>query len=118
MSAWTYLLLSEIGEVYLGATTNLRVRFRAHNTANTKRWTRGRQWHLLAVRVFDTRDEAFAYESELKNRPDKKIVWKLQNVERACRLVDRNSYSFNPHDWLKMHHPKYVRAAARQKNAP
>jgi len=49
--AWSYLLLSERGEVYLGATTHLRHRLRDHNSSGT-RSTRGRKWHLLAVRPF------------------------------------------------------------------
>jgi predicted GIY-YIG superfamily endonuclease len=70
--AWTYLLLSERGEVYLGATTHLRQRIRNHNSPESAQWTRGRRWHLLAVRGFANRKGAFDLELELKKRPEKK----------------------------------------------
>lgn len=69
--AWTYLLITERGEEYLGATTNLRQRLRSHNSLDSTQWTRGRKWHLLAVRGFATREEAFGYEHELKRGPHK-----------------------------------------------
>ena len=81
--AWTYLLISERGEVYLGATTHLRQRLRSHNSLDSTQWTRGRKWHLLAVRGFATRGEAFGYEHELKERPDKKKKWAQQRDRKS-----------------------------------
>jgi predicted GIY-YIG superfamily endonuclease len=94
--AWTYLLISERGEVYLGATTNLRQRLRRHNSVDSTLWTRGRKWHLLAVRGFATRKEAFGYEHELKKGPHKKKKWAQQRAERAFKIASRHNYIFSP----------------------
>jgi predicted GIY-YIG superfamily endonuclease len=110
MRAWAYLLLSERGEVYLGATTDLRSRLRSHNAPDNNGWTRGRRWHLLAVATFPTRAEAFNYERDLKRRPHKKIIWKLQSLQRASELVRRHRYSFSPETWLA-EAPSYLKAA-------
>ena len=98
--AWTYLLLSERGEVYLGATTQLRQRIRSHNSPESAQWTRGRRWHLLAVRGFASRNGAFDLELELKRRPDKKKKWKVQSIERANKITSRHGYAFSPKSWL------------------
>lgn len=112
--SWTYILLSEAGEIYLGATSNLRSRLKQHNSSGNIGWTKGRRWHILGVRQFETKAGAFAYEFELKKHPHKKIVWKLQCIERATRIAIRHGYHFNPADWLHIHHPSYVKAALRQ----
>lgn len=114
MPAWTYLLLSSRGEVYLGATTHLRKRLRHHNSPENTGWTKGRRWHLLAVRIFETRAAAFGHESEMKKMPHKKIIWKLQCIERASLLVARYRYPFCPESWPSMHHPAYVKKALEQ----
>ena len=98
--AWTYLLLSERGEVYLGATTHLRQRIRNHNSPESTQWTRGRRWHLLAVRGFANRKGAFDLELELKKRPEKKKKWKVQSIERANKIASRYGYAFSPQSWL------------------
>ncbi len=103
-SAWTYILLSEGGEIYLGATTNLRSRIKQHNSSGNSGWTKGRRWHILSVRLFESRYAAFSYEQELKKHPHKKIAWKLQCIERASRIVARHGYQFNPNDWLHSNH--------------
>jgi len=113
MPGWAYLLLSERGEVYLGATRSLRRRFRSHNSPRNDGWTKGRRWHLLAARRFATFDEAYEFEKWLKRRPDLKIIWKLRNLPRARKIVARRSYPFSPDDWLKVHRPSYVRAALK-----
>jgi predicted GIY-YIG superfamily endonuclease len=97
--AWTYLLLSERGEVYLGATTHLRQRIRSHNSRESTQWTRGRRWHLLAVRGFANRKEAFAFELELKKQPHKKEKWKVQSNERANKIASRYGYEFPSQRW-------------------
>lgn len=97
--SWTYLLLSERGEVYLGATTNLRQRLRQHNASNNDGFTRGRRWHLLAVQRFSTRQQAFAHEDRLKKSLSLKMEWKIASIERASRIVARHGYSFVPDHW-------------------
>jgi predicted GIY-YIG superfamily endonuclease len=71
-SAWTYILLSERGEIYLGATTNVRSRLKAHNSRGNSSWTKGRRWHILDVRLFESKSAAFSYELELEKHPHKK----------------------------------------------
>jgi predicted GIY-YIG superfamily endonuclease len=95
--SWTYLLVSNKGEVYLGATTNLKKRLRSHNSPNNNGFTRGRRWHLLAARSFQTRKEAFDCENSFKKTGKKK--WKVSCIPRATRIVLRFGYSFNPNDW-------------------
>jgi predicted GIY-YIG superfamily endonuclease len=107
-SAWAYILLSERGEIYLGATTNLRSRLKAHNSSRNSGWTKGRRWHILGVRLFESRYAAFSYEQELKKHPHKKITWKLQCIERASRIVVRHGYQFNPNEWLHSHHDRLL----------
>ena len=97
--SWTYLLLSERGEVYLGATTTLRKRLREHNAPDNDGFTRGRRWHLLAVRRFLTRQQAFVYEGQLKKSLHLKMEWKIASIERAWRIAARHSYSFVPDTW-------------------
>jgi predicted GIY-YIG superfamily endonuclease len=111
MPAWSYLLLSNRGEIYLGATTDLHERLRSHNSSRNTGWTKGRRWHLLGIRAFETRKEAFSYEAELKKKPHKKIIWKLQCIERAVVLVARHQYEFNPEAWPSMHRPAYAKRA-------
>jgi predicted GIY-YIG superfamily endonuclease len=85
---WVYLLLSEDGEVYAGQTGNLRARFRTHNSPNGgNRYTRGRRWHLLAARQFDTRLDAFRFETKLKRDGHTKKRWILRNSKRIAKLV-------------------------------
>lgn len=97
--SWTYLILSERGEVYLGATTNLRQRLRQHNAPDNEGFTRGRRWHLLAVQRFSTRKQAFAHEGRLKKSLHLKMEWKIASRNRAWRIVARNGYSFIPDNW-------------------
>ncbi|MGO1073582.1 GIY-YIG nuclease family protein [Lysobacter sp. CA199] len=109
MPGWTYLLLSNKGEVYLGATQNLRQRFRTHNSKTNDGWTRGRRWHLLAVLLFPTRDEAFDHEKDLKTRLHKKSQWKVKCIPRAEKILRRHGYSFDPHIWSRSYRKKLAR---------
>lgn len=77
-----YLLLSECGEVYAGYTSHLCRRFRQHNSANNKGWTRGRRWYLLAVKCFLDRDTALLFEKQLKRSRYDKTNW----IKRSRRL--------------------------------
>jgi predicted GIY-YIG superfamily endonuclease len=73
---------------------------RSHNSLESIQWTRGRRWHLLAVRGFADRKGAFDFELELKKRPDKKKKWKMQSIERANKIASRYGYVFSPQSWL------------------
>jgi predicted GIY-YIG superfamily endonuclease len=98
-SHWTYLLVSVHGETYLGATSNLRARFRGHNDPRNRGSTRGRRWHILGLRQFDSRAEAFQHEAYLKKNHPKKIAWIKQCSERARRLSIRHKYTFDRILW-------------------
>ncbi len=101
MSAWAYLLICSNGDVYLGATTHLRKRLRFHNSPNNTGYTKGRRWHLLAARRFETKKEAFDFERLLKRLLNRKLDWKIEMVERAEKIVARYGYSFEPRQWLR-----------------
>ncbi len=103
MPGWTYLILSERGEVYLGATTALRKRLRWHNSPENDGWTRGRGWHLLDVRKFATAEAAFHYERSLKKKPHQKIKWKLETIPRAKKIQQKFGYAFDPSEWPILH---------------
>lgn len=104
-SHWTYLLVSEHGETYLGATSNLRARFRGHNDAENRGSTRGRRWHILGLRRFEDRAAAFEHEAQLKKNHRKKIDWIKQCSERAWRLSTRHKYTFDRAIWQDLCEP-------------
>ena len=112
---WTYLLLSELVEVYLGATKNLRKRFRAHNGPSNGRFTGGRRWHLLAVRKFETRAEAFDEEARMKTGGYGKSAWKVACIPRALQLIARYGYDFNPYHWQYNHSRSMERRRQRER---
>lgn len=104
-SHWTYILVSEHGETYLGATSNLRARFRGHNDAENRGSTRGRRWHILGLRQFANRADAFQHEAYLKKNHPKKVAWIKQCSERARRLAIRHNYSFDRSIWQDLCEP-------------
>jgi len=97
--SWCYLILSSKGEVYLGATTDLRRRLRMHNAADNKSYTKGRRWHLLAALQFPTRKNAFDYEYKLKSSMALKKEWKIHSICRANKIASRYHYEFSPDVW-------------------
>jgi predicted GIY-YIG superfamily endonuclease len=110
--AWTYLILSERGEVYLGATTNIRNRLRSHNSKSGQ-YTSGRHWHLLAAKGFLSRKEAFQYESYLKGHGTKRREWKRAYVERAKKLISRYQYNFSVDHWAFPEQRRQKKVSAR-----
>jgi hypothetical protein len=50
----------------------------------------------------------------MKKGPHKKIIWKLQCIERASLLVARFRYSFVPESWPSLHHRAYAKKALKQ----
>jgi len=98
-AAWTYLLVSAEGLTYLGATSNLKRRLHAHNSQNNSGWTKGRRWHLLAAKRFDSRAEAFAYEALLKDDVRRRNQWKRKSIGRAEVLFKRHNIAFDLSAW-------------------
>lgn len=83
-----YLLLArEDGMIYTGYTSNLRRRFKQHNAETNTGFTRGRTWHLLAVRCFLDRETALLFERRAKNSRHKKR-W-INRLGRLRTLCDR-----------------------------
>ena len=99
-TSWAYLILSERGEVYLGASSNLKNRLKSHNSSLNTGFTKGRKWHLLAAKKFDTLRGGFRFESELKSSQRKKREWKIESITRARKIVARFGYDFDPQSWL------------------
>jgi len=81
-ASYVHLLLSHRGEVYTGYTASLCRRFKEHNDPDNKGWTRGRRWHLLAVKCFIDRHTALLYEKQLKRSRYDKRNW----IKRTGRL--------------------------------
>ena len=98
-TAWTYLLVCAEGLTYLGATTNLKRRLHAHNSQNNTGWTKGRKWHLLAAKRFESREEAFAYEALLKKDVRRRNGWKRKSIPRAEVLFKRHNIDFDLSSW-------------------
>ena len=84
---YVYLLLSHElqGTAYIGMTSNLRRRLRQHNAADNAGYTRGRKWHLLAVRMFLDRPSAAMVERQLKAYYHGKGNWQLEGWLRRSR---------------------------------
>jgi len=86
---FVYLLLChENGTVYAGYTANLRRRFKEHNSVKNTGYTRGKRWHLLAVKCFLDRDSALIFERRLKRSRYDKRNW-IRRVGRLGVLCER-----------------------------
>ena len=85
-----YLLIArEDGMIYTGYTSNLRRRFKQHNAAANTGFTRGRTWHLLAVKCFFDDDTALLFERRLKKSRRFKTRW-INSIGRLRTLCDRH----------------------------
>jgi putative endonuclease len=87
---YVYLLLSDRGEVYAGFTGDIRRRLKEHNAADNTGWTRGRRWHLLAVRCFLDRHSAAIAERQLKRSRFDKSNWVRRQRRRLRELCRRH----------------------------
>ena len=87
---YCYLLLSERGEVYCGFTPDIRRRFKEHNSSQNTGWTRGRRWHLLAVKCFPDDRSALLFERWVKRRRWTKTTWLKHARPRLRKLCERH----------------------------
>lgn len=94
-SYWAYLLVSDMGETYVGHTGCLKRRLRQHNSPKNRGWTRGRRWRLLAAERYLDRASAVRAEQRRKGRRGRgrrlRREWLLRHQERLdrlCRLLD------------------------------
>lgn len=89
---YVYLLIArEDGMIYTGYTSNLRRRFKQHNAKTNTGFTRGRRWHLIAVKCFLDRDTALLFERCVKNSRGTRGIKKqwINRTGRLRRLCDR-----------------------------
>lgn len=83
---YVYLLIArEDGMIYTGYTSNLQQRFKQHNATTNTGFTRGRAWHLLAVKCFLDSDTALLFEQQLKRSKFDKRNW----IKRAAKVSTR-----------------------------
>lgn len=86
---YVYLLIArEDGLIYTGYTANLRRRFKEHNAEKNTGFTRGRAWHLLAVKCFLDHHTAQLFEQNLKRSKYAKRNW-IRHIGRYRILCDR-----------------------------
>lgn len=73
LGCYVYIIGSgsaEQARTYVGWTTDLDGRLRAHNSGRGARSTRGRVWHLLYAEKYLTRSDAMSREWYLKRDRD------------------------------------------------
>lgn len=68
MSFFVYIIgsIQPRRRTYVGWTTDIRKRIKAHNTSKGAKFTRGSQWKLLYKEKFETKSEAMKREIQLK----------------------------------------------------
>jgi putative endonuclease len=74
-----YVLYSELfDKIYIGYTSNLDERLKAHNELATKGWTiKFRPWKLVHTEFFESKTDAMLREKQLKSAAGRLWVWKL-----------------------------------------
>ena len=84
--AFTYILECADGTLYVGWTTDLEGRLRAHNAGRGGRYTRGRRPVRLAYfEEYSTRQEAQRREAVLRRLPR---AMKLRLITRLLQHID------------------------------
>ncbi|PKD42841.1 GIY-YIG nuclease family protein [Rhodohalobacter barkolensis] len=75
-----YILQSEkYDKIYIGYTSNLRQRFKAHNKLATKGWTvKYRPWKIIHTELYKTKEDALKRENMLKGGQGRK--WIRENL--------------------------------------
>ena len=68
MSFYVYIIgsIQPRRRTYVGWTTDISKRIKAHNTSKGAKLTRGSQWKLLYKEKFETKSEAMKREIQLK----------------------------------------------------
>jgi putative endonuclease len=74
-----YVLYSQVfNKIYIGFTSNMEERLRAHNELRKTGWTiRYRPWAILYTEIVDTRGNAMKREKELKSAYGRKFIWNM-----------------------------------------
>jgi len=73
---YVYILKSrKTGDWYTGCTSDLRKRFKQHNTGEFDSWTRGRApFELIYYEAYRHQKDAYAREKQLKSGPGKRYM--------------------------------------------
>jgi putative endonuclease len=74
-----YVLYSEKFEkIYIGYTSSIEERLRAHNELATKGWTiKFRPWRLIHSELFESKANAMRREKELKTAKGREWIWQV-----------------------------------------
>jgi putative endonuclease len=74
-----YVLYSEkYDKIYIGYTSSIEERLRAHNELSTKGWTiKFRPWKLIHKELFENKANAMRREKELKTAKGRDWIWQL-----------------------------------------
>ena len=73
-----YVLFSrKFGKIYVGFTSNLAERLKAHNELDTKGWTRSyRPWEVIHQELFENKAAAMQREKDLKSGQGRQWIWR------------------------------------------
>ena len=95
MSFFVYILRNPEGRVYIGQTSDLKLRLRQHNEGRAF-WTKNRgPWELIHSEPVDTRSAGIKLERKLKSLKSNKAVmhYVAQSVEsRQSRDRTKSKY--------------------------
>src|SRR6266536_4196712 len=93
MAFWTYILECADGRYYVGHTDDLEARVAAHQSGHYDGWTRKRLPVLLVFsQSFESRDDAFALERQLKGwSREKKQALMRGDMEQLKELAKSRS---------------------------
>ena len=74
-----YVLYSRsFNKIYIGFTSDMEERLRAHNELRRKGWTvKYRPWVIIHTETVDTRSEAMKREKELKSARGREFIWEM-----------------------------------------
>ena len=74
MSFYVYIIGSNQPRkrTYVGWTTDISKRLKAHNTSKGAKFTRGRKWKIIYKKSYNTKSEAMKNEYILKNNRTKR----------------------------------------------
>jgi len=82
-----YLIESEKGHTYIGASNNAIKRLRTHNAGRGAKRTKGQQWsHVLIVSGFKSKHECLSFESGWKKLAKKRSLAAFENLSKASEI--------------------------------
>ncbi|GGE21569.1 GIY-YIG nuclease family protein [Psychroflexus salis] len=79
MNCYTYILYSKLLDKYHVGYTNILIeeRLKKHNTNHKGFTSKANDWVVVYVEVFDSKNEAYAREREIKAKKSRKYIEKL-----------------------------------------